>query len=292
MTDEKKFISITEFIEKAKQLGINLGHGNAMHRIRYYIKSGLLPHQVRVKESDDQGATSGHLPSYALYLLQKIEELKAEGKSSEEIKAIMAKERLTFEAEEIGHEVKSPLSDLFSKMLTFATLLLLVIAIYALPGKVNNQQEKNTEPISQDVLANTKAIFVDTPNGQLSSGNIIVITRPQNGQSIQLQGTDGKKVIPLSSDLTIDASGNITPPTNENKPTQTTVGSSSLAKGQARIDVEARLITKNSKVFLTPRAKLGGQSLIVTQIKEGTSFVVELEKPLDHAVSFDWMIVN
>ena len=63
-------ITTSELIILAKNAGVKFGFGDPKNRIRYFIKSGLLPIQIRKYENDQYVS---YIPSEALELLIKTE---------------------------------------------------------------------------------------------------------------------------------------------------------------------------------------------------------------------------
>ncbi|GEM_PF-6092546 len=71
MFDDTVWIPTHEIIRLARQNGIDLGTGNPEHRIRYLIKLGILPYQIRKKDS--RGRVVGHLPAAVLSTLKQLQ---------------------------------------------------------------------------------------------------------------------------------------------------------------------------------------------------------------------------
>ena len=71
MFDDTVWIPTHEIIRLARQNGIDLGTGNPEHRIRYLIKLGILPYQIRKK--DGRGRVIGHLPAGVLSTLKQLQ---------------------------------------------------------------------------------------------------------------------------------------------------------------------------------------------------------------------------
>lgn len=78
-----------EIVRLAKHLGVDFGFGDPKHRIRYYIKIGLLPHQVRKPKYAGESTTVGHLPVSTVKTLSRIQELKEEGSTYKEIAEVL-----------------------------------------------------------------------------------------------------------------------------------------------------------------------------------------------------------
>ena len=87
-------ITTSELIILAKNAGVKFGFGDPKNRIRYFIKSGLLPIQIRKYENDQYVS---YIPSEALELLIKIQELTRAGVKVSEIKAVNLNPQSTIE---------------------------------------------------------------------------------------------------------------------------------------------------------------------------------------------------
>ena len=89
-------ISVKKLVSKAKKQGISFGKGQPMNRLRYYIKTGLIPHMERRQLDPKSSFTEGFMPIYTLDLLKKIQTLKKAKVPIAEIKKIMAKEQAKY----------------------------------------------------------------------------------------------------------------------------------------------------------------------------------------------------
>ncbi len=76
----EKLITTEELIEKAKESGVNFGHGEPYNRLRYYTKMGWIPHMIR-KGKD----VKGHYPEWVINRLKTIEDLRKQKLSKEQI---------------------------------------------------------------------------------------------------------------------------------------------------------------------------------------------------------------
>ena len=85
---ENKLISFEELITRAKRRGLNFGKGNPYHRIRYYIKIGLLPHAKR-RSFNGEPPSAAYPESVVDTLIQIDTKIKA-GKS---IRAVLREKR-------------------------------------------------------------------------------------------------------------------------------------------------------------------------------------------------------
>jgi len=79
----ENLISLKELLKSAKKENIDLGKGDPYNRLRYYTKMGWIPHMTR--KSTDKGDVEGHYPIWTLDILKKIQGLKNEGLTNEQI---------------------------------------------------------------------------------------------------------------------------------------------------------------------------------------------------------------
>lgn len=150
-------ITAEKIIKEATKRGIDLGKGSPYNRLRYYTKIGWLPHMERRK--DAKGKVVGHYPNWVIDRLEKIEEMKKEGLSNEQIAATLE-----------SHNTKRTLGEVFSflnspekrlKTITyisfFAVLLILATEIGLIKvGKLTKQEliqnSINTETIPNQIV--------------------------------------------------------------------------------------------------------------------------------------------
>ena len=71
-----------------------------------------------------------------------------------------------------------------------------------------------------------------------------------------------------------------------------TIGSGKILAGQTSIVINTAQVTSTSKIFVTPRTKIGTQSLVVDSVTGGLGFSVSLDHFLADDVTFDWWIVE
>jgi hypothetical protein len=76
---------------------------------------------------------------------------------------------------------------------------------------------------------------------------------------------------------------------SENDPT---IGSGKIETGELEVAVFTNRVTSNSKIFVQPRSKTGGQPLNVIDIVESAGFVVTVEKPFEEDITFDWWVIG
>ena len=81
------------------------------------------------------------------------------------------------------------------------------------------------------------------------------------------------------TELSVDASGG-------------SVGTAKIVSGTTKVIVPSNLVKSTSRVFVTALNFTSGQTLVVTEKQAGNYFMVEVEQPTTHDISFDWFIVN
>lgn len=71
-------------------------------------------------------------------------------------------------------------------------------------------------------------------------------------------------------------------------------GKSTIKSGDTSTKIETNSISEDSLVFVTPKEKMQGQTLIVSEQKENEYFIIKLseEKELDYDVQLNWWIIN
>lgn len=90
--DTDKLLPFDQIIQRSVELGVKFGKTNPYHRVRYYIKLGLLPHPQRKTDlripfdPDKPPHTVGHFPIWAADRLWEIEKLKSLGLSTNAVK--------------------------------------------------------------------------------------------------------------------------------------------------------------------------------------------------------------
>jgi hypothetical protein len=70
------------------------------------------------------------------------------------------------------------------------------------------------------------------------------------------------------------------------------IGNNIISAGEKSVVISTKAISNNSKVFITPTSDTQDKQLYVTDIKEGTSFKVNIREVLDRNITFDWFIVE
>jgi hypothetical protein len=89
--ENENLISIDELILRAKNFGVYFGKGDPKNRLRYLVKIGLLPHAQR--KSFNGLPPEGSYPESVLKILIEIDKKLKEGKSVQDIKRELAKEK-------------------------------------------------------------------------------------------------------------------------------------------------------------------------------------------------------
>ncbi len=162
----------------------------------------------------------------------------------------------------------------------------------------------NTLTVSQD-LKSFGDTFLGKTNiaGDLTIDGTFTIT---NGSELNAlgtlfiqNGTLANLVDFFNGAVTIDKTGTLTAQkitVPENKVLGATsdpsIGSATIAVGETSVVIPNNQVTATDKIFITPRSKVGTQSLVVESITAGTSFKVSLDHALTTETNFDWWIVG
>ena len=70
------------------------------------------------------------------------------------------------------------------------------------------------------------------------------------------------------------------------------IGTAKIPAGQTSVVINTNQVSDKAKIFVTPRAKIGSQALVVESVKSGESFTVSLDHALGTDLEFDWWIVQ
>ncbi|MCH7951924.1 MerR family transcriptional regulator, partial [Patescibacteria group bacterium] len=89
--ESQRLLPISEIISLAQTEGIDLGRGDPYHRLRYFIKLGLLPNAKR-QTNPTNGKVEGHFPQSVLETLRTINELDHQGLNRAQIKKTLAQQ--------------------------------------------------------------------------------------------------------------------------------------------------------------------------------------------------------
>lgn len=91
--DSNALFPTATIIELTREQGVDFGSGHPEERIRYLIKLGLLPHQIRKSNSSlstltlNSSAPVGHLPYWTINRLKEIDQLFKKGGTFPQIAA-------------------------------------------------------------------------------------------------------------------------------------------------------------------------------------------------------------
>jgi hypothetical protein len=105
----------------------------------------------------------------------------------------------------------------------------------------------------------------------------------------------------MAGKVIIDTNGNVTAKgeitvkkynIDISDPDSASFGRATLKANTSSFTVKTKAVKGKSGIFLTPRAKTGGQTLVVGSVIDGDSFTVEVEHVVTNNVPFDWWIVN
>ena len=168
--------------------------------------------------------------------------------------------------------------------------------------------QNSLKSLGQTTLANTLIAGDLTIDGTLSlTGSSLSTLGPLYIQNSPLAGP----VDFFNGLITIDSKGSVlaqkvaTPEVVTNKLTisntpiasasaslQPSIGSATIPAGQTEVPVFTAQASDTAKIFLTPRASTGKQSLYVKEVVAGTGFAVGIDKRVNNDINFDWWIVE
>jgi len=80
MFNNQNLLPLSAIIRIASEQSIYLGKGKPENRIAYFVKTGLIPHAIR-KKNPQTGKIESHFPVSVLQEIQKINQLKKQGRS-------------------------------------------------------------------------------------------------------------------------------------------------------------------------------------------------------------------
>jgi hypothetical protein len=148
-------------------------------------------------------------------------------------------------------------------------------------------------------------------NGDLTIDGTLSI---ENGNEINVFGTLYLQKSFLADNIdifngavTIDSSGNISTTgvitasevktdkvtvTNSASVLSATIGTGTIAAGSTSLVINTTEVNSTSKIFITPRSKIGTQALVVESVIDGESFEVTIDHSLATDANFDWWIVD
>lgn len=130
------YLSIEQIVTRLKEVNINLGKGDPYNRLRYYTKMGWIPHMLRKK--DTKGVVTGHYPENIIQTLVKIETLKKEGKSNEEIGNLIKMSIPQKNIEKIGKMIQE-----LKEKVNLPTFLLIVLVTFIILEMGYSSFQKN-----------------------------------------------------------------------------------------------------------------------------------------------------
>jgi len=176
------FVSVEKLIKILKEKNINFGKGNPYNRLRYYTKIGWLPHMTRKK--NEEGVITGHYPTSVIDTIEKIELLKQEGRSNEEI-------NLTFKKRELINKESIRILDFIKKININYLILLLIIAGFIIeifrnnsPNEkiINTEIQENKSIVSEKKIVDSGVSFLQKnqnlifiPSSRVSPTSIILL---------------------------------------------------------------------------------------------------------------------
>jgi DNA-binding transcriptional MerR regulator len=148
-------ISINQIIQKLKEKNIDFGKGNPYNRLRYYTKIGWIPHMTRKK--DDSGVVVGHYPEKIFETIVRIEELKKEGLSNEEISEKLKQDKPL----EIKNKILNKVTSKIKKFNPYYLVLFIILFLFLIELSNSNAKYQKLVsdikiyPTTEDVKTNS-----------------------------------------------------------------------------------------------------------------------------------------
>lgn len=179
-----ELVSIKNLIKILKEKDINLGKGDPYNRLRYYTKLGWIPHMVRKK--DENNEITGHYPYDVINKIIKIEELKNQNFSNEDIDKFINPKSEDFKKHEFDFfkTIKKINLNYFFILIIISGFIIEAIRYNSLNEKILNKEEQkiNNQILNRRiadtgisvVLPNQKTTFVPTSN--INPLSIILVT--------------------------------------------------------------------------------------------------------------------
>lgn len=181
----EQLVDIDKLIKDAKAQGVKLGKGDPYNRLRYYTKIGWLPHMTRKKTKG--GDIKGHYPKWVLDRLVRIQELKEQGYSNDEISdKINTRNKL--------HDMYAKVnSDTFrNKLISYVSVSILIIILLVEMEVIDISKSKDREVLQYTeslptqifdsgisfVPANKRTIFIK--NESVEANSKVYVTFNQN----------------------------------------------------------------------------------------------------------------
>ena len=182
-----ELINIKDLITELKNQNINLGKGNPYNRLRYYTKIGWIDHMVRKK--DEKGTVVGHYPISVIDKLIRIENLKSEGKSNEEITELLKNKSSIKSSNQIKfNEYFQLIKSKFN-----INLLILLIIVFGFFYELNNYNSLN-EKIKLNKTINDSNVTIN----QISESGRNVLRAGQNKIFINSKKVNLKSLVFIS----------------------------------------------------------------------------------------------
>lgn len=162
--DAVDLISIDDLLKQLNKLEIQLGQGDPYNRLRYYTKIGWIPNMQRKTINKK---VIGHYPNHTLDLIKKIDELKSQNFSNDQISKELKKKNWTI-------NLKNLL--MYYKSFPATVGLLLLVVVLILQVYTYKQNEYIIQTNSRPGVNSVPAI--------LESGSFYV---PKNRSEVQIK---------------------------------------------------------------------------------------------------------
>ncbi len=153
--DKDKLIEIDELIKELKANNISIGKGNPYNTLRYYTKIGWLPNMQRKKAPD--GNVKGHYPIDTIEKLKRINELKKQGISNEDIQNIL---ETTNKITSVKALLKN--KEFLNKLYKVATILILILLVIIELGFIDKNNILSSNEYKYSPNSNNNMYVLET----------------------------------------------------------------------------------------------------------------------------------
>lgn len=164
----KKLIAIEKLIREAKRGGVDFGKGDPYNRLRYYTKIGWIPHMIRKK--NERGKIEGHYPAWVLKRLERIERLKTDGYTNEEISKKLQTRNFV---KTFSGYFSTP--DAKTKLIIYSSFFVIILIFMSEVGLIGTSKEKQQLVIQG--LTGMPTQILDSGTSFVPSGNKIVFVK-------------------------------------------------------------------------------------------------------------------
>jgi len=196
-----KYISVSQVIEHAREAGYDFGKGDPVNRLRYYIKLGMLPHMQRRQAGPSLAYTEGFLPLYSIVLLLKAQDLKKQGRTTDEVRELVKDELARYRRSELMakfEDYEKPSVPLYSTLLMFVGIVFLFSLYNNYNASITYSNSSSKQAVSDTELVGEPLAFYPHKAVAIPEGDLNDITTASNntlpavaGLFISLEGKPG-----------------------------------------------------------------------------------------------------